>query len=215
MKKYIFLLTLVSLIGCSSTKYMSNGAKDNEPLLFEDEYELSKLNEINLEGSAFWGIPLSSELTKEAKNKSGYLFTFNGVNISKSSKILPILSLIGYSVTTGVILNSIAGSRQVKDGFDTDYYTGQLVQRYISKPRLPLVAGIIIGVPIAGALNNLTFSNSALGAAGSSLNYKLITENPEIDLFYYPKYTINTEMSIWKQKATLKANLLGAKLKLD
>jgi len=213
MKKYIFLLSLVSLIGCSSTKYMSNGAKDNKPLLFEDEYELSKLNEINLEGSAFWGIPLSSELTKEAKNKSGYLFTFNGVKISKSSKILPILSMIGYTFATGVVLNTLAGEKQTQQGYYS--YNGVLYPNYTSKPRLPLVAAIIVGMPIAGALNNLTFSNSALGAAGSALNYKLITENPEIDLFYYPKYEVNNNLSLWKQKATLKANVMGAKLKLD
>jgi hypothetical protein len=213
MKKYIFLLSLVSLIGCTSTKYMSSGAKDNKPLLFEDEYELSKLNEINLEGSAFWGIPLSSELTKEAKNKSGHLFTFNGVNISKSSKILPILSMIGYTFATGVVLNTLAGEKQTQQGYYS--YNGGLYPNYTYKPRLPLVAAIIVGVPIAGTLNNLTFSNSALGAAGSALNYKLITENPEIDLFYYPKYEVNNNLSIWKQKATLKANLLGAKLKLD
>jgi hypothetical protein len=213
MKKHIVLLSLVSLIGCTSTKYMSSGAKDNKPLLFEDEYELSKLNEINLEGSAFWGIPLSSELTKEAKNKRGHLFTFNGVNVSKSTKIIPILSMIGYTVTTGFVLNTLAGNKQVEDG---GYYDNNIYYPYYtSKPRLPLVVGLIIGVPIAGTLNNLTFSNSALGSAGSALNYKLITENPEIDLYVYPKYTINKEMGIWKQKATLKANLLGAKLKLD
>ena len=213
MKQYIFLLSLVLLIGCTSTKYMSSGAKDNKPLLFEDEYELSKLNEINLEGSAFWGIPLSSELTKEAKNKSGHLFTFNGVNISKSSKILPILSMIGYTFATGVVLNTLAGEKQTQQGYYS--YNGVLYPNYTYKPRLPLVAAIIVGVPIAGALNNLTFSNSALGAAGSALNYKLITENPEIDLFYYPKYTVNNNLSLWKQKATLKANVKGAKLKLD
>jgi len=192
---------------------MSSGAKDNKPLLFEDEYELSKLNEINLEGSAFWGIPLSSELTKEAKNKSGHLFTFNGVNISKSSKILPILSMIGYTFATGVVLNTLAGEKQTQQGYYS--YNGGLYPNYTYKPRLPLVAAIIVGVPIAGTLNNLTFSNSALGSAGSALNYKLITENPEIDLFYYPKYEVNNTLSLWKQKATLKANVMGAKLKLD
>ena len=214
MKKHIILLSLVSLIGCTSTKYMSSGAKDNKPLLFEDEYELFKLNEINLEGSALWGIPLSSELTKEAKNKSGYLFTFNGVNIGKTPKILPILGMIGYSFVTGNLLSTIAGDKQVEDG---GYYdnNGNYYPYYISKPRLPLVPAIILGVPIAGTLNNLTFSNSALGSAGSALNYKLITENPEIDLFYYPKYEVNNTLSLWKQKATLKANVMGAKLKLD
>ena len=69
---------------------------------------------------------------------------------------------------------------------------------------------MIIGVPLAGALNNLTFSNSALGVAGSGLNYKLITDNPDIDIFYYPKYEISNKINFWNQKAYLKANVKGA-----
>ncbi len=214
MKKHILLFSIVSLIGCSSTQYMSNGAKDNKPLLFEDEYELSKLNEISLEGSAFWGIPLSSELTKEAKNKSGHLFTFNGVNITKSTKLKPIISMLGYTFATGYGLKLLLGTKEVRNG---GYYDGNgaYYPYYESKPRLPLIPALIIGIPIAGTLNNLTYSKSALGAAGAALNYKLIIDNPEIDLFYYPKYTINNDVKIWKQKATLKANVMGAKLKLD
>ena len=65
--------------------------------------------------------------------------------------------------------------------------------------------------PLAGALNNITFSQSALGAAGSGLNYKLITDNPKIDIFYYPKYEISNKVNFWTQKAYLKANVKGAK----
>ena len=212
MKKYILLFSLVSLMGCSSTKYLSSGAKDNKPLLFEDEYELSKLNEINLEGSAFWGIPLTSELTKEAKNKSGHLFTFNGVNISKSTKLLPILSMLGYTAATGYGLRLLFGTKEVESGGYYDPYTNVFIPYYELKPRLPLIPALLIGVPIAGTLNNLIFSNSALGAAGAALNYKLIIDNPEIDLFYYPKYTINNDVKIWTQKATLKSYAKGVYL---
>jgi hypothetical protein len=212
MKNCIVLISLLSLIACSSTKYTSNGAQDNKPLLFEDEYELSELNEINLDGSAFWGIPLSSK--SPTKNQSGFLFTINGLNINKNTKILPILGMIGYTGVIGYGLNILAGDKLVENG---GYYDNNNVftPEYISKSRLPLVPALIISVPLAGTLNNLTFRNSALNSAGSSLYYKLITENPEIDLFFYPKYTVNNNLSLWGQKATLKANFMGAKLKLN
>ena len=212
MKNCIVLISLLSLIACSSTKYTSNGAQDNRPLLFEDEYELSELNEINLDGSAFWGIPLSS---KSPTNKqSGFLFTINGLAINKSTKILPILGMIGYTGAIGYGLNILAGDKLVMDGGYYDAYN-VFNPYYTSKSRLPLVPAFIISVPIAGTLNNLTFRNSALNSAGSSLYYKLITENPDVDLFFYPKYTFNNNLSIWGQKATLSANFMGAKLKLD
>ena len=212
MKNLIILTILLSLIGCSSIKYTSNGAQDNRPLLFEDEYELSELNEINLDGSAFWGIPLSSK--SPTKNQSGFLFTINGLAINKSTKILPILGMIGYTSAIGYGLNILAGKKYTPDG---GYYNNYnvFIPTYTYKSRLPLVPAFIISVPIAGTLNNLTFRNSALNSAGSSLYYKLITENPDIDLFFYPKYTVHNNLSIWGQKATLSANFMGAKLKLD
>ena len=123
--------------------------------------------------------------------------------------------MLGYTFFTGQALKTIFGEYRKKTGEYVDSWSGQTVDMYEYKPRLPLIPALIIAVPIAGTLNNLTFSNSALGSAGSALNYKLITDNPEIDLFYYPKYTIHKEWKIWKQKASLKANVMGAKLKLD
>lgn len=212
MKNCIILTILLSLIGCSSIKYTSNGAQDNRPLLFEDEYELSELNEIKLDGSAFWGIPLSSK--SPTINQSGFVFTINGLAINKSTKILPILGMIGYTSAIGYGLNILAGNKYVQDGGYYDNYN-VFIPTYTYKPRLPLVPAFIISVPIAGTLNNLTFRNSAIHSAGSSLYYKLITENPDIDLFFYPKYTIHNNLSIWGQKATLSANFMGAKLKLN
>ena len=49
----------------------------------------------------------------------------------------------------------------------------------------------IIGLPVAGMLNNLTWNNSALSGASATLKYRLVSDNPNVDLFYYPKYEIN------------------------
>lgn len=206
MKRLIIALFVccVALVGCTSTKYFSGGAEENGPLIFGDEYELSNLNELNLEGSAFWGIPKTSKLTKESKNKSALIFNFNGVNISKSTKFFPILSLIGYTASIGYGLNQLFGTKLVPSGGWS----------YTSKPNLPLVPALLIAIPIAGTLNNFTYTNSALGAAGSALNYKLVTDNPEVDVFFYPKYIVHNKQKFWTQKASLNAKVKGAKLKM-
>tara|TARA_B110000037_G_scaffold152419_1_gene171903 strand:+ start:111 stop:746 length:636 start_codon:yes stop_codon:yes gene_type:complete len=206
MKKLIvFIFSIVILGSCNQTKFISNGVTDNKPLIFEDEYQCKNLKEINLEGSAFWGIPKSTELSKDAKHNSGRIISFNGVRIMGSSKLLPVIGMIAYTAVLGTGLNLVFGEKQTVAYTDQNGWT-----YYEYKTRLPLIPAMIIGVPLAGALNNLTFSNSALGVAGSGLNYKLITDNPDIDIFYYPKYEISNKINFWNQKAYLKANVKGA-----
>ena len=213
MKKIIIaLFCCVALVGCTSTKYFSGGARDNGPLIFGDEYELSNLSEISLDGKAFWGIPITSKSIKETRNKSGLIFNFNGINISKSSKILPIISLVGYTAGIGYGLNQLFGTKEVSQGGS---YAAQWSDQYfVTKPRLPLIPAMLIALPIAGTVNNFTYGNSALGAGGSALNYKLLSENPEIDVFFYPKYSVYKKQGFWTQKATVTASVKGAKLKM-
>jgi hypothetical protein len=202
MKKLIILVFSIVLLGsCNQTKYISNGLSDNKPLIFEDEYQCKNLKELNLEGSAFWGIPKSTKLSKEAKHNSGRIISFNGVRIMGSTKLLPVIGMIAYTAVVGTSLSAVFGQK-------IDYYDNWGYPYY--KQRLPLLPAIVLGIPIAGALNNLTFSNSALGVAGSGINYKLITENPDVDIFYYPKYEISKSIKFWTQKAYLKANVKGA-----
>ncbi len=202
MKKLIiFMFSIVLLGSCNHTKYISNGLSDNKPLIFEDEYQCKNLKELNLEGSAFWGIPRSTELSKDAKHNSGRIISFNGVRIMGSTKLLPVIGMIAYTAVVGTSLSAVFGQK-------VDYYDNWGYPYY--KQRLPLLPAMVLGIPIAGALNNLTFSNSALGVAGSGINYKLITDNPDVDIFYYPKYEISNSIKFWNQKAYLKANVKGA-----
>ena len=198
------MFSTVLLGSCNQTRFISNGVTDNKPLIFKDEYQCKNLKEINLEGSAFWGIPKSTELSKDAKHNSGRIISFNGVRIMGSSKLLPVIGMIAYTAVVGTGLNLVFGEKVTlyQDQYGRTYYE--------FKSRLPLIPAMLIGVPLAGALNNLTFSNSALGVAGSGLNYKLITDNPDIDIFYYPKYEISNKINFWNQKAYLKANVKGA-----
>jgi hypothetical protein len=189
---------------CAKSLLISNGAKDNKPLIFNNEYKTSNLEEITVEGKAFCGIPSFSKNNKN-NHKNGFMFTFNGVTLAKTPRILPILSLIGYSVCSRFIVQGIAGYKRETDEL-----------------RLGPVPAYILGLPIAGMLNNLTWYNSALSGASSTFKYRLVSENPKVDLFYYPKYEINKKnvfsdegiklKYLFVQDATLKARVSGATL---
>jgi len=70
--------------------------------------------------------------------------------------------------------------------------------------------------------NNLTWNNSALSGASATLNYRLASEHPNVDLFYYPKYDVSKKnvfgeegiklKYLFVQDATLKARVSGATL---
>ncbi|MFM7104348.1 MAG: hypothetical protein ACKOW8_02425, partial [Flavobacteriales bacterium] len=95
---------LFILSGCSRSFLISNGASDNRPLLFENEYQLSELKEVEVDGRAFFGIPSFSKNNKN-NHTSGMLFYFNGIQLGRTPRILPIASLISMSLFAGKILN--------------------------------------------------------------------------------------------------------------
>ena len=206
------LVGSILMASCSSSKLVSNGAKDNKPLIFNDEYQTSNLKEIQVDGSAFLGIPSFSKNNKNS-HKNAFLFAFNGVDLGKTSRFLPTLTLIGYSFISQTVVQRIVGKKRITVS-NTKYKTDEY--------RLGYVPSYIIGLPIAGMLNNLTWNNSALSGASATLNYRLVSENPDIDVFFYPKYEItkNNVFSdnginlkyLFIQDATLKARVSGAKL---
>ena len=204
---YSFLMS-----SCSKTLQISNGARDNKPLIFNNEYKTSNLEEIVVEGKAFCGIPSFSKNNKN-NHKNGFLFTFNGVELSKTKRVLPILTLVAYSFVSERAIQRVFGQKTETIG-NTKFNTGEY--------RLGFVPSYIIGLPIAGMLNNLTWNKAALSGASATLNYQLVSENPKVDLFYYPKYEINKKnifsdegiklKYLFVQDATLKARVSGATL---
>ena len=68
----VLLLALICsflISSCAKSLLISNGAKDNKPLIFNNEYKTSNLEEIAVEVKAFCGIPSFSK-----NNKNNYLF---------------------------------------------------------------------------------------------------------------------------------------------
>jgi hypothetical protein len=203
MRVFFYSMMSVILISCSEQLKISTGAKDYEPLIFNGEYVLKDLNPIEVEGRAFWGIP-SFTMNNKNKNKNGLLFTFNGVHFGQTPRILPILSMVSLSIGGGMMISTIAGYKKVEAYGKS--YIGE--DRRIS-PWL----GTLVAIPLAGAANNYIWRNSSFSGASKTLNFKLVDENPQVDIFCYPKYEINKSYGFWTQKASVKANVIGATLK--
>jgi hypothetical protein len=208
MKKIILSLLVIAIAmsSCNKSLFVSNGSKDNRPLLFQNEYEFKTLNEITVEGEAICGIPSFIKNNKNNHNH-GMLFTFNGVDLGSVKRFLPIVTMLGFSYATGALIQTLGGKEQVAVN---PYYPSYKIEGDYKIKKAP---AMLLGLPIAGILNNLLWSGSSLSGATSTLNYRLVTENPTIDLFFYPKYEIQYKPKLFTQSAIIKARVTGATLK--
>ncbi|MBM3438727.1 MAG: hypothetical protein FJX91_06295 [Bacteroidetes bacterium] len=208
MKKHLYILTLsiaIFLSSCSSRLLVTSGAKSNEPLIFNGEYKFDTLEPITVEGKAIFGIPTSSHLG-QYKNKNGFLFTFNGVEMGKTRKIIPFLTMVTFSFYSARLVQAIGGEKPIYEKIGgRSYIVGY-------EDRIKFLPALILGSPIAGAANNLLWQSSAFSGASSTFRYRLIEENPGIDLFIYPKYNVECKSGIWTQSSSLTGRAIGASL---
>ncbi len=209
MKKIILTLLsvimLTSLIGCQSQYGISNGAYSDISLNRDSkEYSIKRLKEVNVESKALFGIPIDKSVNK----KQGLIVRFNGINLTASKRFWPIVSMVGVSLATGMVIQGIAGTKEI-DYNNTNYYYNDTSENKIS-----LGVATLIGIPIAGAINNQLWSSS-LSRAAWELNNQLIEKNPEVDVFLNPKYDIDLKRGFWTQKAVIKAKVMGATIKTD
>ncbi len=198
MRKIISITLLISVLfsftGCSSYLQTANGAYSDISLTRDpDGYTVKRLAEVKETGKAFWGIP------KNNKNKKqGMIFRFNGINLDQANGFWPTLSLIGMS-TFGSL--TIAGIINPGWFYYEEYAT--------------LLLSTAITLPITGAINNAIWSNSAYQTAAFNLNSKLLVQNPDVDVFLNPKYEVYKNNGLWSQEAKIKANVMGARIKVD
>jgi hypothetical protein len=213
MKKIIStLLTvtlLTSLIGCQSQYGISNGAYSDISLNRDSkEYSIKRLKEVNVESKALFGIPIDKSVNK----KQGVIVRFNGINLTASRRFWPIVSMVGVGLATGMVVQGIAGTKtetvRIGSGINSYTYTVD------GGNKLSLGVATLIGLPVAGAINNQLWSSS-LSRAAWELNNQLIENNPDVDVFLNPKYDIDLQHGIWTQKAVIKAKVMGATIKTD
>jgi len=207
---YLSLFACLLFSSCSSSLYTSNGSRDQRPLLFDGEYEIKELGEIKSTGRAFWGIPISQKKYKGKRGSIGVYF--NGVSLTKTPKILPILTLLtlDYFFTANV-MQPIFGTKKMDGPSYVDPYGNYIYET--DENKLDIVSGLILSLPIAGTINNFIWSG-ATAEASSTIERRLIEENPDIDLFFFPKYKIKKERNLWWQDAVIDAKVKGATIKL-
>jgi len=205
----IFALAAITLLAsCSHQQFTGNGALSDVSLQRNSsEYEIKRLNEIEVSGKSFWGIPSNSYNAN--KNKKGMIVRFNGLELGRTPKILPILTMVGYTFGVSGVLQEVFGNKDVTERFGNTSYTC----KGCGDPKLGTVPSLLLALPVAGAINNFTWSGSAFSGATNELNYRLVTDNPNVDVFLNPKYTIDYKMGLWKQSANVKAKVMGATIK--
>ena len=192
------LLITILISSCSSMSSISNGGYSDVSLnKNSNEYELKRLHPISVEGRALFGIPM------KAKKKRGVVVRFNGIELGKSSQFLPILTMIGYTFGTGVLINDIVG-------VENDWGSNNFGE---DKLGLPLAS--VAALPVAAILNNLTWSGAAMQNASWNLNSRLVEENPDVDIFLNPKYEVEYSQGLFSQKAKVTAKVMGATIKTD
>ena len=202
MKKIIFFGLLLMMVSCSSSLGVSNGAYSDISLNRDSkQYTVKRLKEVKKESNAIFGIPIDRSLNK----KQGLIVRFNGVNLTSSTRFLPILSMVGLSFVTGSAIQQISGTKTSNQyGYSND--TGE--------HKLSLGVSTLIAIPVAGFINNQIW-NGAVNRAAWEVNSELIRENDDIDVFLNPKYEIETSRKIWTQHAKIKARVMGAKIITD
>ena len=202
---YCFLF--VSMCSCSTSSKISNGAYSDISLNRDSkDYTITRLKEINKEEKAIFGIPTGKSLSKTG----GMVVRFNGVNLTASKKIWPILSMVGLSVAIGTAASSLSGLKENEPNYNNGYYyTG-----YSDGPNLPYALGILLATPIAGIINNQIW-NGAISRAAYEANAQLLRDNDDIDVFLNPKYQFETSKGIFTQKAKINFRVMGAKIKTD
>jgi hypothetical protein len=188
----MILITVIT--SCSKKMYSGNGAISDISLTRNSsEYDMKRLNEIEVSGKSFWGIPSNSYKTN--KNKRGLIVRFNGLELGRTPQIFPILTMAAYTY----------GAQQIIRGFISKDASNIKVK--------DVIPSVLLALPISGAMNNLTWKGSAFSGATNELNYRLVTENPNVDVFLNPKYTIDYHIGFWKQTANIKAKVMGATIK--
>ncbi len=208
---FAFFALSMSLFSCSDQVISGSGGYSDVALnRNSSEYDIKRLKEVEVVGNSFWGVPYMKN--KESKNKSGFIFRFNGVSLFRTPSFLPVVTLLATTVSAGLALEPVFGYKKETLSFGN----GQTFQMdNLDKPNLHWALASILSLPITGALNNQIYSNIAVSNAMHEMNYQLVKQNPDVDVFSNPKYSIYNQRGLWKTEANVKANVLGSRIRTE
>jgi hypothetical protein len=196
----LFIFSSFLFSGCShQIKTGMGGFADISLNRNSSEYDIKRLPEISGSGNAIMGIPYTS--SNASKNKTGFVFRLNGVELGRVPRIFPILTLLGSTLLLGDEIQKYVGLKDKPKSFD-DY-------------KLSYGVSCLIALPVTGFVNNLTWNNIAYKNLMHEMNYQLVDQNPDIDVFASPKYLVNNKWGVWTQNADAKVNVLGARIRTE
>ncbi len=196
----LFIFSSFLISGCShQIKTGMGGFADISLNRNSSEYDIKRLPEISGSGNAIMGIPYTS--SNASKNKTGFVFRLNGVELGRVPRIFPILTLLGSTLLLGDEIQKYVGLKDKPKSFD-DY-------------KLSYGVSCLIALPVTGFVNNLTWNNIAYKNLMHEMNYQLVDQNPDIDVFASPKYLVNNKWGVWTQNADAKVNVLGARIRTE
>jgi hypothetical protein len=223
MKKIPIYLALAFIVfstsSCSKYLQSGNGGFSDVSLnRTSDEYSIKRLKQIDMDGNAICGIPGLGAQNNKNKNKSGMMFRFNGIEIGRTPRIMPIITMLGFTVAYTALTQTVIKNNNVKIyGYETnkkntffvndDYYSDKLGS-------LRTGWAVLLGLPFAGATNNLLWNGVAASGLTNQVYYRLVDENPDVDVFVNPKYKVDYHPGIFTQKAHVILNATGATLKM-
>jgi hypothetical protein len=74
------------------------------------------------------------------------------LELGRTPKILPILTMVGYTFGVSGVLQEVFGNKDVTERFGNTSYTF----KGCGDPKLGTVPSLLLALPIAGAINNFT-----------------------------------------------------------
>jgi len=197
---FFLALGLAFLTSCADQqKLVANGARHEHPIHLGDEYVWKELQPVNVEGRAVFGIP-SNNGQKDSFSKTGLIINLDGPGGFRFPKVVPLLTMIAGTFITASTFREMGGS-------DYDFQAGETVYN------LPYILTIPLALPVWGAVQNAAYSGMSNSGVSGELQRKLIEDNPDVDLFFNPRYDIKYKQGIWSQQSAIDAKLKGATMK--
>lgn len=200
LNAFLPLCALFCFASCADQqKLVANGARHEHPIHLGDEYTWKELDPIDVQGKAVFGIPSNMDQSDNV-SRTGLIINLDGPGGFRFPKVIPLLTMIAGTFTTATFLRDLGGS-------DYDFQAGKVTYS------LPYMLSLPLAVPIWGAVQNAVYSGIANSGVTDEMQRKLIEENPDVDLFFNPRYDIQYRQGLFTQESAIKAKLKGATMK--
>ncbi len=185
---YLLIITIFLCSSCSQQLLITQGQHGYVGPL-SSEYEIFQLDTVSGESSSILGFSKSKKISKFGK-----VVNFFGASDKNSNHNF----LVALANLTFAALAYTATGTTNKNG---EYV-------YPGGPGAA-VGGFLFG----GVISEAIFSKRTQDKASKIASRKLVEENPNIDLFIYPKYEVKYNSGLFSSKSRVTINSKGAVLK--